>query len=787
MRTEFLDKINQFFKNRPLLSKVVRILSWAALAMTVIFMAIYFMVYSSIPSKNELKAIQNFTSSEIYSEDGVLLGKYYIQDRTNVEFQDISPALIKALIATEDARFYEHHGVDTRGMFRVMIKSILLHDESSGGGSTISQQLAKNVFPRKKYWMLSLPINKLREMLIARKIEGAFSKNEILTLYLNTVPFGENAYGVATASKRFFNKKPIDLGTEESAVLVGMLKGTTYYNPKRNPDRAKERRNVVLNQMVKYEYLTREMADSLKALPLVLHYTFNTHNEGLATYFRENLRHEVQEWLNKHPKDDGTSYNVYTDGLKIHTNINSKMQKYAEEAVRQHMNDLQKTFYAHWGKKNPWGNNKDVIQKAIERSDRYILLKEQGYSEEEINKIFKTPVKMKIFSYKGEQEKKMSPLDSIKYYLRFLHPGFLVMESGSGKIKAWVGGIDYHYFKYDHVNLHTKRQVGSTFKPIVYAAALQQGVDPCEYINNEQKVYEDYDDWSPRNADNTYGGMYSMQGGLTNSVNTVSAQLIMRAGINNVTSLAQNMGIESPLEPVPSLALGTADISLYEMVRAFSVFANRGVYVEPNMVAKITDSKGNVIFDSNKNKKKHRVIGTDKADMMTKMLQNVVDHGTGARLRYKFALEGDIAGKTGTTQQHADGWFIGYTPKLVAGAWVGAEDRRIHFRSLDMGQGASMALPIWGIFMNKVYKDKQFSYYWKIPFPKPSEEVMTKLSCADFIPPDTTNSPWWWPFEKKEPEVVSMNAPKTQEIKREKVKQESAIEKIKGLFKKKKR
>ena len=761
------------------------------MACCILFAIVYAIVYSSIPSRTELRHVQNHTSSEIYSADNVLLGKYFIHDRTNVAYEAIVPSVIHALIATEDARFFKHKGVDTRGMIRVMVKSILLGDESAGGGSTISQQLAKNLFPRKKYWILSLPVNKLREIILAGKIEDVFTKEEILTLYLNTVPFGENAYGISSASKRFFNKPADSLKTEEAAALIGMLKGTSIYNPRRNPEKSKTRRNVVLSQMAKYDYLLPAVADSLKNTPLTLHYNYSTHSEGLATYFREHLRQELQIFLQEYKKKDGSSYNLYTDGLKIYTSLDSRMQQYAEEAVAQHMSQLQKSFDAHWGKKYPWGKNAEVVEMAKKRSERYIILKAQGLSEEEINKNFATTVKMKIFTYKGEIEKIMSPIDSIKYYLRFLRPGFMAMETRTGYIRAWVGGIDMKYFKYDHVNINTKRQVGSTFKPIVYAAALQQGANPCEYIANEKVIYEEYDNWSPRNSDNEYGGMYSMQGALTNSVNTVSAQLIIKAGIHNVTFLAKQMGIQSKLDPVPSLALGTADVSLYEMVSAFNVFANRGDYIEPKYLLKITDAQGNVIKDFTGERKKKRVLSPTNADIMVSMLQNVVNHGTAARLRHTYNIEGDVAGKTGTTQSHADGWFIGFTPDIVAGAWVGAEDRRIHFRSIDLGQGAAMALPVWGIFMKKVYSDPSYKKLKKERFRLNSEEIAMQITCEDFIPSDTSDIfDEWWPFSKAErrERKKKREDDEEEEEKKDKPIADSGrgVKKLKDLFRRKK-
>ncbi|MBX9853420.1 MAG: transglycosylase domain-containing protein [Cytophagaceae bacterium] len=787
-KNSFNSLAKEFFTKHPRLTKVIRFFLWTVMLCCILFAIVYVIVYSSIPSRSELRYVQNHTSSEIYSADSVLLGKYFIQDRTNITYEDIAPSVIHALIATEDARFFKHKGVDTRGMLRVMVKSILLGDESSGGGSTISQQLAKNIFPRKKYWIFSLPINKLREIILAGKIENEFTKEEILTLYLNTVPFGENAYGISSASKRFFNRPADSLKTEEAATLIGMLKGTSVYNPKRNPEKSKTRRNVVLSQMEKYNYLKSAVADSLKNTPLTLHYNYSTHSEGLATYFREHLRIELQNFLQDYKKEDGSSYNLYTDGLKIYTSLDSRMQQYAEEAVAQHMSQLQKSFDAHWGKKNPWGKNAEVVEMAKRRSDRYIALKEQGLSEEEIDKIFGTPVKMKVFTYKGGIEKIMSPIDSIKYYLRYLRPGFMAMETKSGYIRAWVGGIDMKYFKYDHVNINTKRQVGSTFKPIVYAAALQQGANPCEYIPNEQLVYEEYDNWSPRNSDNEYGGMYSMQGALTNSVNTVSAQLIIKAGIPNVMSLAKQMGIQSKLDPVPSLALGTADVSLYEMVSAFSVFANRGDYIAPRYLLKITDTQGKVIKDFTDRRKKQRVLSPTNSDIMVSMLQNVVNHGTAARLRYTYNIEGDVAGKTGTTQSHADGWFIGFTPDLVAGAWVGAEDRRIHFRSIDLGQGAAMALPVWGIFMNKVYKDPSYKKLKNEKFRVNTEDVALQLTCEDFIPPDTTDIfDEWWPFSKAERKERKQDKEEREESSDKAVADSGrGLKKLKDLFRRKK-
>ena len=486
------EKLKLFFANRWLKRALLAI---AALFILFIIglVIVYRYVAGKVPSEEALRNIQNHTASEVYAADGVLLGKYFIYERSNVAYPEISQDLIHALIATEDARFYEHTGVDGIGMLRVLVKSILLRKENSGGGSTISQQLAKNVFPRRQYRFFSLPLNKLREAITARKLEKVFNKEQILTLYLNTVPFGDNAYGIKVAAKRFFDKAPSALSIQESAVLVGMLKANTSYNPRKNPARSRERRNVVLEQLYKNEYLSRKSVDSLKALPLVVNYTVENHHEGLAPYFREHLRQELLTWCAEHPKADGTEYNLYTDGLKIYTTLDSRMQRHAEEAVQEHLAVLQNIFFAHWKGQKPWGKNTAVITDAKKRCDRYQDMKAQGLSEKEITAIFNKPIPMKVFSWSGDKEVTMSPLDSLKYYQYFLQAGLLAMAPESGYVKAWVGGIDHEYFQYDHVNTNTKRQVGSTFKPIVYASALKQGIDPCERFSDEKKVYEEFD------------------------------------------------------------------------------------------------------------------------------------------------------------------------------------------------------------------------------------------------------------------------------------------------------
>ena len=703
------------------------------LVLLTICLLVYFQALGPLPGYPELQAIQNHNASEVYSEDGALLGKYYVENRINADFDEISPNIINALIATEDARFFEHGGVDARAAARVLFKSVLLMDESSGGGSTLSQQLAKNLYPRREYWMLSMVVNKIREMLIARRLEKVYHKEELLRLYLNTVSFGENIFGIKVAAQRFFNKAPQELQVEEAAVLVGMLKATTYYSPVRHPDRARARRDVVLRQMERYGYLEPGLRDSLVALPLGVEYHKEGHNQGLATYFREHLRLELEEILEDYTKPDGAAYNLYTDGLKIYTSIDARLQSYAEEAVQEQMAKVQANFYKDWRKGTPWGSPR-VLQRAVEKTERYRWLQRQGKSEAEIEAIFDEPLKMTVFSWDGgEEAREMSPLDSVKHYLTMLNAGFLAMDPSTGLVKAWVGGIDHKYFQYDHVL--SRRQVGSTFKPIVYAAALQAGMLPCEYTPNQKVTYARYDNWAPGNADGEYGGVYSMEGALSNSVNTVTVELLMRTGLDTVRRLGQAMGINPYIPEAPSIALGTVEASLYDMLRVYGTFANRGRRPELHYLDRIETASGEVLvdFDRPNPRRFPKVLEQQKADMMVKMLESVVDSGTARRLRYNFGLYNDLAGKTGTTQNQSDGWFIGFNPKLVAGAWVGASLPQVHFRSLYRGQGSSTALPIYGAFMRKVYRDKQFKSIRYARFAELPDTVAALMKCPPYL------------------------------------------------------
>ncbi|MBN2214402.1 MAG: PBP1A family penicillin-binding protein [Bacteroidales bacterium] len=697
------------------------------------FIVLFFMVltglFGRVPSVEELGKIQNYIASEIYSSDNVLLGRYYIQNRTNVDFSHIPESFTNALIATEDVRFFDHHGVDQRSIFRVLIKSIFLQKESSGGGSTLSQQLAKNLYPRRYFLVLTMPINKFREIIIAIRLEKAYSKTDILELYLNTVSFGENTYGIETAAYQFFKKHPEELYLEESALLVGMLKATSLYNPHLHPEDAMQRRNIVLSQMAKYGYLDSYKADSVKKLPVRLHYTRITHNEGPAPYFREHLRLELVEWFNNNTKPDGNKYNIYTDGLKIYTTINADLQRYAEEAIKIHMKYLQDQFDRQWGNKDPWSRNDKMIVNEIKKSRRYKSLEQLGKTHDEIMKTMHTPVRTEIFTWNGRIEKIISPVDSIKHYCRFLQCGLLAMEAKTGYVRAWVGGIDHRYFRYDHVK--ARRQPGSVFKPFVYAAALENGRNPCDYIGNDSIVYEEYDNWTPGNADGVYGGYYSMKGGLAHSVNTVSVSILMDTGFDKVQNLMNDLGISRKLPEVPSLALGTAEVSLYELIQAYSIFNNKGKLVKPVYLRRIEDQSGKIIYEQKPVLSEKEIITPGTAEIITEMLKSAVNSGTASSLRSVYGLDSDIAGKTGTTQLNTDGWFIGYTPDLIAGVWVGGDHPVIRFRTTALGQGSHSAMPVWARFMQKIYRDPLYKFSRFSKF-KISEDVLAELDCPDY-------------------------------------------------------
>ena len=695
-----------------------------------LFALVYVGTFGQLPDSNALIKIKEPAASEVYSKDNKLLGRYYTENRSNVTFKEISPNMINALIATEDNRFYEHRGIDEWALVRVVVKTIFMVDRSSGGGSTLSQQIVKNLFGRKNYGPLTLPVSKIRESIIAYRLEKLYSKEEILTLYLNTVPFGENTFGIELAAERFFSIRPNKLTVPQAATLVGMLKANNYYNPRTNPERSLQRRNIVISQMAKYKYITPEQAKIISNAPLGIKYNYLVYNTGPGAYFRELIRPQLEEWCSQNAKADGTPYNLYTDGLHIVTTLDFNMQRYAEMAMQEKMKELQATFEKHWGGKDPWGKNNAVVLRAMKRSERYRKMKETGKSAAEITATFNLPVNMKIFSWDGEKQVNITPLDSVKYALKLLHCGFVAIDPKSGDIKAWIGGNDFKYFQYDHVL--APRQVGSTFKPIIYASALENGVAPDKYYPNEKMVYSDYQDWSPGNSNEEYGGYYSLEGALTKSVNTISVQVLMESGIPQAIALAHKMGIKADLPEVPSLALGSADIPLLQMAQAYACLDNMGKTVHPNYLIRIEDATGKVLKKYVPDNEEQEALSPETAKIITRYLQSVINSGTGAEIRSLYKIEGAFAGKTGTTQNFADGWFMGYTPDLVTGCWVGGEEPSIHFRNIKLGRGGYMALPVVGKFFNKLYRDPAFKAYKNHYFPGLDEETLALLDIPHF-------------------------------------------------------
>ncbi len=691
-------------------------------------------------------------ASEIISSDGQMLGtwSYSKENRISVGYDDLSPNLINALIDTEDIRFREHSGIDARAIVRALVKRGLFMQTSAGGGSTITQQLAKQLYSDVASSTLHRLLQKPIEWVIAVKLERFYTKEEIMTMYLNYFDFLNNAVGIKTASNTYFSKEPSELKVEEAATLVGMCKNPSYYNPVRFNERSRERRNVVLNQMYKANHLTKAQADSLKALPLTLKYRKVDHKEGLATYFREYLRTVITAkkpnksnyrawqmqkyyedslawetnplfgWCNKNFKKNGDPYNVYIDGLKIHTTIDSRMQQYAEEAIKEHViGYLQPSFFKEkkGRTKAPYTNQltdeevQSILNRAMKQSERYRIMKSEGYSEKEIVEAFNTKYEMTVFSYDGSIDTVMTPMDSIRYYKHFLRTGFMSMDPITGYVKAYVGGPNYAHFQYD-MAMVGRRQVGSTIKPYLYALAMENGFSPCDMTRNVEQtiITEDGKSWTPRNSSKKrYGEMVTLKWGLANSNNWISAYLMSKLNPYALVRLLHNFGIlNKDIQPTPSLCLGPCEISVGEMVSAYTAFANRGIRTAPLFVTHIEDNEGNIIAEFSP--QMEEVISEVGSYKLLDMLRAVNNEGTGGRVRFRYGIQADMAGKTGTTNNNSDGWFMGFTPSLVSGAWVGGEDRDIHFDTMTYGQGASMALPIWAIYMNKVYADKSLGY-----------------------------------------------------------------------------
>ncbi|MCC6726871.1 MAG: transglycosylase domain-containing protein [Saprospiraceae bacterium] len=739
------ERYKAFSQRKPLLAKIALGAVIAFSTLFLLLVLLLFLLFSGsfgpLPTVESLKKIDHNLASEVYSSDGVLLGRYYIENRLPASMEEIPECLKQALIAAEDARFYKHHGIDYRALGRVFVKSIMMQEDESGGGSTITQQLAKNLFPRKKFWFFSLPINKAKEMVIATRLEKVYTKEEIIALYLNTIPFSGNVFGIKTAASRFFNIEPSKLKPEQAAVLVGMLKATTAYHPIKNPERSKKRRNAVMARMERNGFLTKQELDSLQELPLKLDYKVRTHNEGIGTHFREHLRLQLEEELEKLTKPDGSAYNIYTDGLKIYTTIDSRLQQFAENATEEEMRKIQGNYFKFNGKEKDarlYGND-NLLNQQVKLSDRVRIMQGRKASKKEIAEALKTPAKMTILNWKTglDVDTMLSPVDSVKYYLSLLNTGFMAADYKTGKVLAWVGGINFKYNKFDHIK--SRRQVGSTFKPVLYSQALEGGMDPCKNWHNEHITYEEFEGWAPKNVDDEYGGYYNMEGALKRSINTIAVQVILEVKVDSVRNMAQKMGISSPIPKEAGIALGGVDLTLFEMVNAFSTIANRGKRPVLHYVTKIETNDGEVIkgIGTPNPKSFTKAMSEMHADMMRSFLQKVVDsdHGTAHRLRKQLKQKLRIAAKTGTSNDNRDGWFIGFTPDICFGAWVGGEHQQVRFLDTKLGQGSSTALPICSNFLNQVYGSKAFEKWLKNDFPEMDSITLDRLDCYGFRHP----------------------------------------------------
>jgi len=685
--------------------------------------------FGELPTFSQLENPENNWATEIVSSDSVVLGKYFYENRSLVKKKQIPVHFINALLATEDIRYREHSGIDFRALVRATIG--VFFSSNSGGASTITQQLSKMLFTKKPASGFDRLKQKLKEWIISAQLERRYTKDEILVMYLNRFDWVNNAVGIKSASKVYFNKEVDSLSINESAMLVGMLKNPSLFNPNRRIEITEKRRNIVLSQMRKYDFISDSVYNQLLPQPIKLDFKKESHTQGLAPYFREFLRNKMKSWCKENYKSDGENYNLYTDGLKIYTTIDSRLQRFAEEATVVHMSSLQKDFYKHWdGQPNaPFPEDFEpeqielLLSQSMKRSDRYKRLKSYGVDKDKIKEIFNKKVPMSLFSWNGRIDTTLSPMDSLLYSKYFIHSGMMSMEPGSGHVKAYVGGINYENFQYDHVT-QGKRQVGSTFKPFLYSLAIQEGYSPCYEVPNVPVVFDKYKwrlekDWVPKNSggEDLEGLTLTLKYGLANSINTITAYIMKQFGPHAVVDLARKIGIQSKILAVPSLCLGTFDLSVYEMVGAYSTFANKGVWVEPIFISRIEDKNGVIIEDFTP--KSVEAMSEKTADIMVRLLQGVVDGvysptakkrtGTGIRLRYKYGFKNEIGGKTGTTQNQSDGWFMGITPNLVTGVWAGCEDRSVHFRDIQNGQGANMALPIFAEYMQRVYSDTSVS------------------------------------------------------------------------------
>ncbi|WP_166965718.1 transglycosylase domain-containing protein [Yeosuana marina] len=726
--------LNKLLKNKWFKYAIKGLL--ALIVLNILFISsIYLGLWGKVPSKDQLKDLKQSQASQVLDVNNNLIGKYYIYDRQSIPFTDFPQHLIDALISTEDARFYEHNGIDIKSLFRVFFKTILTGDKSSGGGSTITLQLAKNLFGRKDFGPFSIVVNKIKEAIVASRLEDIYSKEDILTFYLNTVPFPDNTYGIESASLKFFNVHTKQLNISQSATLIGSLKANNSYNPRLFPKKSRARRDVVIKQMEKYGYLTPEKATKSIANKLVLDYQYYAPNEGLASYFRAEIKKQLDSLLqqDKFKKPNGETYNIFQDGLKIYTTLDNTMQRYAEQAMRDHMTKLQAIYEKAYGKNAPWLKSKSAFIASKRRLKKYKTLKSLNLTEKDIEDSLKIPQEKELFSWDGTVIKSISTLDSLEYYMKFLNSGLISLDPKSGAIRAYVGGIDYHFFQYDHVS-QSKRQVGSTFKPIVYTAALESGMKPCTYFSAKAITYTDYDDWTPINASETEDDdlNYSLEKALSNSINTIAVKVLHETGIDNVIAQAKAMGITSHIEEVPSIALGTSNLSLIELAKAYTSFVNDSRPSTPVFITKIEDKEGHVIAsynDINPQQPAEKAFSDYTRQVMLEFLKATVNDGTAQRLRSSYGFKNDIAGKTGTTQDNKDGWFVGIMPNLLTITWVGNDNQQIGFSNTSIGQGANSALPIFANYLKELNKDPKYNAITKATFEKPSTDVIDDLDC----------------------------------------------------------
>lgn len=696
----------------------------------VIYASVFLGFFGKLPTSEDLSSIKQAEATQVLDANGKLIGKYYIYDRQPLEFQDFPKHLIDALVATEDVRFYQHDGIDNVSLMRVFIKNIIFQDKSAGGGSTITLQLAKNLFGRKNYAVFSMLINKFKESIIAKRIEEIYSKEDILTLYLNTVPFPDNTYGIESASRKFFNKPASALTYSEASTLVGTLKATNYYNPRLHLERSQSRRNVVFQQLAKYNYISEDSVDVLTNQNLVLNYKSFNHDVGLAPYFRAQVKKELSVILDTLKKANGEAYDLYRDGLVVHTTLDSTMQAHAERAMQEHLTVLQHANESAFGNAAPWKTNKSIINAAIKNLPKYKLYKKAGLTEAQILDSLSVKRKTTLFEWKGDTIQNVSTIDSLKHYLKFLNTGMLAIEPKTGAIKSYIGGIDYRFFKYDHIS-QSKRQVGSTFKPFVYTAAIENGMKPCTYFSLQEVTYTNFDDWTPTNSGKEEDPHlnYNLEKALSNSVNTIAVKVLNEVGIEKVVEQVERVGITQELPKEPSLALGVAEINLKELTGAYASYVNDSKGVKPYAITKIEDKEGNVIATFKPQVLETPAYSNYTRQVLLKMMQSTVNSGTATRLRTTYNLKNDIAGKTGTTQNNKDGWFVGITPNLVTVTWVGNDNHGIGFKSTAIGQGANSALPIFGKFFQKMNADVNFNGITKAQFETPLQEVLDDLNC----------------------------------------------------------